>query len=240
MRAVITFHAIGQDASPLSYPAKMLDAMLSRFRQDGLPVVTLDALLTPGADRGVALTFDDGMASLHDEALPILKRHNAPAHLFLTTGAVGGDNHWYGQPAGAPRYPMLGWDQIETLHRNGVRIEAHTASHPDLRKLTPAQMEAEMGQADALIERRLGRTPAFFAYPYGHHDATVRAAASRRYAASFTTELAVLGPNDAPERLPRLDSHYLRSPALLKRIEGAPVGLYFKLRYLLRAIRGTQ
>ena len=239
MRAVITFHAIGQDASPLSYPAAALDAMLTAFRHSGLPVMTLDDLLAPGVTRGVALTFDDGMASLHDDALPILRRHEAPAHLFLTTGAVGGDNHWYGQPAGAPRYPMLTWGQLEALHAGGVRIEGHTASHPDLRRLTPDQMDAEMGAADTLIEQRLGRLPAYFAYPYGYHDAGVRAVAKRRYAASFTTELAVLGA-EPPERLPRLDSHYLRSPALLKAIEGAPVGLYFRLRYLLRALRGTQ
>jgi peptidoglycan/xylan/chitin deacetylase (PgdA/CDA1 family) len=134
---------------------------------------------------------------------------------------------------------MLTWDQLAALHAGGVRIEGHTASHPDLRKLTPDQIDAEMAAADTLIEQRLGRRPAYFAYPYGYHDAAVRSAAKRRYAASFTTELAVLGAEPA-ERLPRLDSHYLRSPALLKQIEGAPVGLYFKLRYLLRAIRGTQ
>ena len=130
------------------------------------------------------------MASLHDRALPILKAYGAPAHLFLTTSGVGRDNNWPGQPAGASRYEMLSWNQVEALHSGGVRIEGHTATHPDLRPLSVDQIASEMGMADDLIERHVGRRPRYFAYPYGFHGPAARKVACATYDASFTTELA--------------------------------------------------
>ena len=35
-----------------------------------------------------AVTFDDGLASVHDLALPLLEKHEAPATIFLATGFV--------------------------------------------------------------------------------------------------------------------------------------------------------
>jgi len=240
MRCVITFHAIDDGPGPLSYPAAGLARMLEAFAEAGVPVLSLPDLLAPETRRGVALTFDDGMASLHDAALPVLRDHQAPAHLFLTTGAVGGDNNWYGQPRGAAGHAMLSWRQIETLHAAGVFIEAHTASHPDLRALDAPAIEAEMAAADQAIEQRLGRRPRYFAYPYGRHSPAAAQAARARYAASFTTELAFLRDGDAAERLPRLDSHYLRSPGLLRALPSAPARAYIGLRHAVRALRGRQ
>jgi peptidoglycan/xylan/chitin deacetylase (PgdA/CDA1 family) len=240
MRCVITFHAVDDGPPPLSYPARLLDQMLGAFNQAGIPVLSLPDLLAPGNGDGVALTFDDGMASLHDEALPILKKHGAPAHLFLTTTPVGGDNHWYGQPADSARYDMLNWGQIEALHAGGVFIEGHTANHPDLRQLDRDCIAAEMDAADSLIEQRLGRRPRYFAYPYGYYSDAVRAVARETYEASFTTELAYLRPGDSLDRLPRLDSHYLRHPALMRGLLGQPARAYMGLRHAIRAVRGRQ
>jgi peptidoglycan/xylan/chitin deacetylase (PgdA/CDA1 family) len=135
---------------------------------------------------------------------------------------------------------MLTWAQVEALHAAGVAIEGHTASHPDLRTLSEAEIEAEMEGADALIERRLGRRPVYFAYPYGHFDAKARRVARRRYAAAFTTQLAFLGGGEPPEALPRLDSHYLRGAWLTRRLNSPAAGGYIALRRRIRVLRGHE
>ena len=93
-------------------------------------------------------------------------------------------------------------------------------------------------EADALIETRLGRRPRFFAYPYGYHDARVRAVAGTRYNGCFTTRLDYLGLSIKLDALPRLDTHYLRSPALVRGLEGKSAQSYIMLRRALRRLRG--
>ena len=53
--------------------------------------------------------------------VPILRELGATATLFLTTGFLGGDNGWPGQPDWAPRFPLLDWEQVEALHGAGWR-----------------------------------------------------------------------------------------------------------------------
>lgn len=242
MRAIITFHSIDPGQSPLSYPAGMLARLLAALERCAVPILDLDTLLQPATARGVALTFDDGMRSVFTAALPVLRDHAVPAHLFLTTNAVGGTNRWPGQPASAPTFEMLRWPEVEALHRCGIHIEAHTASHPDLRRLPDTAVAEECERADEVIEHRLGRRPRYFAYPYGHNDARVRAIAGARYRACLTTEMRMLRGNggEAASALPRLDSHYLRSGWVLRDPAGIPGRAYLALRAVLRRVGGQR
>jgi peptidoglycan/xylan/chitin deacetylase (PgdA/CDA1 family) len=43
----------------------------------------------------VAVTFDDGYASVHRNALPVLRRHGIPATLFVLTGLIDGLKFWW-------------------------------------------------------------------------------------------------------------------------------------------------
>lgn len=44
--------------------------------------------------RAACITFDDGYADNHTYALPILKRHGAPATFFIATGFLNGGRMW--------------------------------------------------------------------------------------------------------------------------------------------------
>src|SRR5262245_7903556 len=88
MRAILTFHSIDDTGSVLSYPPKTFDRLLIALQRSGIPLLDLNTLLLPQTRSGVALTFDDEMRSVFIEALPILKRHTAPAHVFLNKGCV--------------------------------------------------------------------------------------------------------------------------------------------------------
>jgi peptidoglycan/xylan/chitin deacetylase (PgdA/CDA1 family)/glycosyltransferase involved in cell wall biosynthesis len=45
-------------------------------------------------ERAVCISFDDGYRSTHDLALPVLRRLNLPATVFVTTGFLAGGNMW--------------------------------------------------------------------------------------------------------------------------------------------------
>lgn len=238
MRAIITFHSIDNVQSVLSYPPETLKRLLVELERSGIPIVDLETLLLPTTVRGVALTFDDGMRSVFTAGLPVLRDRAIPAHLFLTTEAVAQTNRWPSQPPTAPTFEMLHWPEIEALQLAGFRIEAHTATHPDLRTLHDSAVAAECECADETIERRLGRRPNFFAYPYGYNDARIRAIAGARYKACLTTEFRRLRGDEAPSALPRLDSFYLRSNWVLSNLSTWPGGIYLASRGALRRLAG--
>lgn len=237
MRAVLTFHSIDDRPGPLSYSPRSLEALLDALEEANLPVRGLDELLDDRA-AGVALTFDDGISTVFDKAMPVLRDRKVTAHVFVISGRVGGDSRWPGMPTNVAPFELMNWRQLEALASAGIGIEAHTANHPDLRTLSDDQIEAEMDEADSTIERHLGRRPRFFAYPFGHHNARVRAIARKRYAGSFTTKLDYLDSTIELDSIPRLDAHYLRSPALVRSLPGKPAHAYIALRRTLRLLRG--
>ena len=237
MRAILTFHSIDDTGSVLSYPPKTFDRLLLALQRSGIPLLDLDTLLRPQTKIGVALTFDDGMRSVFTEALPILRSHSAPAHVFLTTGVLGLTNRWPSQPTATPLFEMLRWREIEALQDAGVHIEAHTESHPDLRRLSDDALREECERADETIASVLGIRPRYFAYPYGFNDTRVRSFTRERYVGSLTGEIRMLRHEEDPAALPRLETYYFRKEFLFRNLQSIPTLAYVSLRRTLRRFR---
>ncbi|VAW92792.1 hypothetical protein MNBD_GAMMA23-360 [hydrothermal vent metagenome] len=240
MKAIITFHSLDQSGSVLSYPPKLFANLLDSLTRSEVPILSLDELLLDETKAGITFTFDDGMKTVFTEALPILQDFNVPAHLYLTTGAVGKDNRWPTQPASAPGFEMLAWDEIEKLHAANIYIDSHTNSHPDMRTLSQDELEDECGIADKLIEERLGRQPQYFAYPYGYKNSHVCDFSRNRYKATVTTDFRVLCSTEDCATLPRLDAYYLQPKWLIKNLNSPLSKSYIALRGWIRTVRGKQ
>jgi peptidoglycan/xylan/chitin deacetylase (PgdA/CDA1 family) len=97
---VLMYHAVV--SSPLAVPdwsfldervfRSQLEYVASRFEVVPLSQATR-SLRQRGVHRPTAvITFDDGFHSVHEVALPILKRMGLPATVFLVTGMVGTDD----------------------------------------------------------------------------------------------------------------------------------------------------
>lgn len=237
-RAVLTFHSIDDTGSVLSFPARAFAALLTHLRESGVPILPYAALRE--ANAGVAITFDDGMRSVAEQGLPVLRDLAIPSHLFLTTGAVGRDNRWPSQPTGIGAMPMMDWPALEACAAAGMTVENHTVTHPDLRRLPADAVAEECAAADELIERRLGRRPTLFAYPYGHVNEAARSVIASRYESAFTAELGYLPARPDPHRLPRIDAYYLRPPTVARRLMTRPGRGYLWLRGVLRRLRQAE
>jgi len=224
----------------MSVPPASLRSLVHAIRAGGHHIVDLHSLLADSSlpDR-VAFTFDDGLRSVHREALSILREESAPATLLLTTGHVGGDSRWASLAADDPVFPMLTWPEIEDLKAAGWDIQAHTVRHPHLPELSADAIEAEFAEANDLIERRLGKRPAIMAYPYGSVDGATAEIAARYYEFSLTTRMALLPDvlHDT-QLVPRLDAYYFRSEQIHRYFGTARFHAYLALRGMLRKLRG--
>ncbi|MGH7521338.1 MAG: polysaccharide deacetylase family protein [Gemmatimonadales bacterium] len=81
------------------------------------------------------------------------------------------------------------WQAIADAAASGLHIGVHSATHRSLPTLTDADLHREVVESRDIIQRRVGVTPMFFAYPYGlWNDRVRRAVQSAGYGAAFTLE----------------------------------------------------
>jgi peptidoglycan/xylan/chitin deacetylase (PgdA/CDA1 family) len=209
---ILMYHAVSDDPSAatrtLSVRPGMLAAQLALLRSENftpLSFTDLARALRNGEalpERAIALTFDDGYADFHREALPLLTRYGFPATVFVTTGWVADAR---ADAAGTPPDRMLSWSQIDEVHSAGIEVAAHSHSHAQLDQLAEAPLERELRTSKTMLEDRIGREVATMAYPFGYSSARVRdavRAAGYRHAAAVSNVLVpALGD---PVAVPRL------------------------------------
>jgi len=232
---ILTYHSLDESGSAISTAPGVFRQQMEFLAASGLPVVPLDqALHRPGS---VAITFDDGFCNLLDLALPVLELCRLPATAFIVSGYCGRRNLWPHQPyRGIPNLPLLGWDELSALPAL-ISLGAHTMTHPDLRRVSPAECESELHGCQAEIEQRTGRPVRWLAYPYGASSPAVRSLAGRYFDLAVGTSLQFLSTRYDRLDLPRIDAYYFGRRFRLERLFSGHGGLYIGLRRLLRNIR---
>lgn len=110
----------------------------------------------------VALTFDDGPHKDYTpRILDILKKYNAKATFYVL-----GNRLTY--------YP----DIAKRAYDEGHEIGNHTWSHPNLTRLSKAELIEEVNNTSNEIAKIIGRTPKTIRPPYGAYDNTLKEVAS--------------------------------------------------------------
>jgi peptidoglycan/xylan/chitin deacetylase (PgdA/CDA1 family) len=137
-----------------------------------------------------ALTFDDGFAALHDQAMPVLLRERLPATVFLvaqTLTEAGRPVDWVDTPGTEP-LRTLSRDQVLEMQDAGVDFQSHSWAHLDLTTLSEEECTRDLRDSREFLSELLGRPVTMLAYPRGRHSAHVRRAVAR---AGFTHAFAL-------------------------------------------------
>lgn len=142
-----------------------------------LPLEDLAGEVDSGGLR-VAITFDDGYASLHDSVAPILAEYGAMATVLLSTGWIGGGAR-KASDAAQGHYPceyFLTWREVEALAKAGWTIGSHGVEHLDLTRQDAAVVARELSDSKREIETHLGQTCRYFAYTWGRYTPVLQRA----------------------------------------------------------------
>jgi peptidoglycan/xylan/chitin deacetylase (PgdA/CDA1 family) len=191
----------GTEITPAAFEAQMKE-----LKDRGITVIPMQDLLAwkrgekSIPPRCAVVSFDDGWKSQYEVAWPIMKKYGYPFTMFIYTEGVRGGSLGGGE--------AITWEQLADMRDNGVDIEAHSATHQDLReghtimvvnpggkrartKLTGPQYEQwvqnEVVGCKQLLEQRLGIKVNCFAVPFGNYNEHVKELARNSgYEAMFT------------------------------------------------------
>ncbi|NNE73671.1 MAG: polysaccharide deacetylase family protein [Acidimicrobiales bacterium] len=222
---VLTFHHLAADAAITSFPPHGFATLIDRLHRDGWRTIALTevaALIDAGEllpDRRFAVTFDDGYTSVWHEAAPVLRRHDATATVFVTTGP---QDRRGAEPPSIEGRPLMTWSQLRDLASSGWAIGAHGVRHIDLTTLSSTDANHEIQTSIEVIGRQLGRVAAGFSYPFGAFNPTIEhlARTHTRLAVSDRLGFATVASN--PFAIERVEMFYFRTPAM-RRLIGTPL-----------------
>ena len=240
MRAVITYHSIDESNSAISISEAEFRGHVRWLGSGRIPVIPLEAFLAgPPDSEAIALTFDDGFESFSAIAADLLSEHGLPATVFIVTRRVGGTNAWDAGAASSslPVLPLMNWAGVARVTEAGFTLGSHGMTHRRLPGLAPQDLEDEVAGSLDDFRRELGQSPTAFCYPYGEVTDRERGAVADSYRMAVTTDLRVVGHDEDPFMVPRLDAYYLRRPGRLETFGTPGFEWYLRARSRGRRLR---
>jgi peptidoglycan/xylan/chitin deacetylase (PgdA/CDA1 family) len=191
----------GTQITPAAFEAQMKE-----LKDRGITVIGMQDLLAWKRGeknippRCAVVTFDDGLKSQYEVAWPIMKKFGYTFTMFIYTEGVRGGLFGGGE--------AITWEQLGDMRDNGIDIQAHSATHQDLRENHPVTirepdgkkarkrltgpeyeqfLQNELVGSKTLLEQRLGIRVNCFAVPYGFYNQHVKdVARNAGYEAMFT------------------------------------------------------
>lgn len=192
------------------------EAQMKELKDKNIPVIGMqDFLAWKRGEKSIPpkaaiITLDDGWLTQYTVAWPILKKYEYPFTMFIYTEGLRPGGHFAGGG-------MMTWDQLAEMRDANVDIQAHSATHQDMRRRFDAIAKKKLSEEEyqqwitnetagvkKALQDRLGIRVNAFAVPYGKHDDTVRKAVmDAGYEALFTVYGQPLTFSSAPEQLGR-------------------------------------
>jgi len=182
---------------------------IAELKHAGFQFVPPGLPLDQGAQRKIAVTFDDGFVSNWQNAMPVMKSHGCRAINFLVADRLGKTSDWEATEGGEAR-PLMDEAQIRDWLAEGHWIGAHTCTHPRLSKIGREAAKEEIVSSKKKLEDRFGLTIDHFAYPYGDYDEAVRdLVRDAGFKTASTMHRGVNLPDDSPWELRRFTARYV-------------------------------
>lgn len=179
---VLTYHSVTSAERPLF--ARQMDILVRHAKPVRADIESLPL------ERGhyAAVTFDDGMQNVVDNALPELEKRGIPTTLFIISDALGKVPDWeYFGPKDTGEERVMTEEQLRKLPSEMVEIASHTMTHPVLPNIDCETLAHEVEDSRSKLEKMLGRRVNLLSFPYGaFNEAVVTACRKAGYSRVFS------------------------------------------------------
>ncbi len=144
---------------------KLFEAEMRYLRNHGYKTIFMkDAAAAIAAGKNISgnsvvLTFDDGTSDFPETVLPVLKKYNLHATIYVNPGFNGKNDR-------------MTWEDIMALgHSDLVEVAAHTMDHVNLTTVSLDEARSQIEDSKTVIEHLIDKPVVSFAYPFGGHNA---------------------------------------------------------------------
>lgn len=226
---VLGWHRIGDSDDGLTTTLPDFVSQLDMIADWGAQVLPLDeaqSLLARDElpDRALVLTFDDGYASVLEQAWPELRDRGLPATLFAVSGYLrpGMRFPWdHAHRAGSDLIRLATAEELTRAADEGLNVGSHTVTHRWLPRLTQREVTDEVTRSRVELEDLLGRSVTSFAYPMGGWSPEIRdQVAQAGYQTAITVDRGCNRPAHNPHEL-RRSFAFDRAPDVRRQLDGA-------------------
>lgn len=179
--------------------------------------------LAPGK-KCVAITFDDALTSVAENALPELAKHSFHSTIFVPVGWIGRTPGWAMEDDATEVDPkraemVMSWDELKALPASLVSLGSHSLTHPAISELDAERARAEIVDSRQQLAKLSGREVVEFSFPYGDHDAsTLAMCRAAGYQAAYSVK---------PQEIDTSASEFLRGRTKVDPSDG-PIEFYLK------------
>lgn len=182
--SILCFHSISNNADRYSIDRDTFTKVIAKIAQNASFVSTSDAInMLKGVEvkkTTVVLTIDDGYTDVLG-ILPTVKKYNIPVTVFALSSPQNANRQELEHDG-----KLLTWKQLKYLRSQGWTIGCHCATHADFSNLSKSQIKKEIIDSKKKLEKQLGTSVDYFAYPKGiFNDEIIKAVKNAGYKAAF-------------------------------------------------------
>jgi peptidoglycan/xylan/chitin deacetylase (PgdA/CDA1 family) len=158
---VLCYHSVGtpewgvNDVTATRFKAQLELALALGYRF--VPAETIAG--GEGGEHDLAVTFDDGLKSVFDNAAPILASLGIPWSLFVVCDWADGKHE-------RPDL-FMGWKEVREAASTGVVIGSHSMTHADFARLSIEHARTQLADSRRVINEQIGTDVDSFAIPFG-------------------------------------------------------------------------
>ena len=165
---ILCYHSISQTDWRFAVDPSEFEKQL-KYLTTNFNISSIDQVAAGAAKpNSVVITFDDGYLDNLKIAAKILKKYSIQPSLFTV-----GDLHHPNRQELDNDLPLLSLKQIKQLKTKGWSIGFHTKTHADMRGMSEAEITEEITFSKRKLEKELGFTLKYFAYPRGIYNSKI-------------------------------------------------------------------
>ncbi|WP_320674928.1 polysaccharide deacetylase family protein [Prochlorococcus sp. MIT 1341] len=141
-----------------------IDHMNYLKEREDIKIKKISALESLDISKGIAITFDDGLRDIYENAAPILLEMKIPFTIFVITNFIKSKKSNY-------------IDEVmlrELASSSLVTIGSHSMNHVRLTEISTDSVKKEINSSKKYLEDILSKEITSFSYPYGKYNSFIQ------------------------------------------------------------------